>query len=76
MSEKRDPRSFLASVLVQSGYSHSTAEGMVQRALDVHAHELAQKIRSLRDSCAYETDSPEYKHMSGSADLIDPGDAA
>lgn len=62
MSEKRDPRSFLVSVLVQSGYSHSTAGEMVQRALDVHAHELAQKIRAL--------------DWNDAADLIDPGDAA
>jgi hypothetical protein len=36
------------------------------------AHELAEKIRALRDSCDYAEDSPEYKHMTGAADLIDP----
>ena len=45
MSEKRDPRSFLASALVLCGYGHEVAEKLVQQALDEHAHELAEKIR-------------------------------
>jgi hypothetical protein len=36
------------------------------------AHELAERIRSLRDGADYAPDSVEYKHMSGSADWIDP----
>jgi hypothetical protein len=44
----------------------------VREAMDAWAHELAEKIRALRDSCDYDKDSPEYKHMTGAADLIDP----
>ncbi len=40
--------------------------------LDAYAHALAEKIRSLRDSCEYAPDETAYKVMSGSADLIDP----
>lgn len=45
MSEKRDPRSFLASVLVQYGYSHEVAEVLVQRALDAEVFEAAARQR-------------------------------
>lgn len=56
-------------------YGHTAAPGECDSTdylIDAYAHELAQKIRSLRDAGHYEPDSPEYKHMSGSADLIDP----
>ena len=39
-------RSFLARVAVAAGYSHESAEELVQAALDEHAHELAEKIRT------------------------------
>ena len=34
--------------------------------------EAAEEIRSLRDSCHYDVESPEYRHMSGCASLVDP----
>ncbi|MFD5308298.1 hypothetical protein [Streptomyces ardesiacus] len=55
-------RSFIARVAVSAGYSHESAELLVQRALDEHAHELAEKIRDT------------YVDYSADvcADLIDP----
>jgi hypothetical protein len=35
-------------------------------------HSAAEEIRSFRDSCGYDQDSPEYRHMTGSANWIDP----
>lgn len=65
-----NPRSFLGACLVRLGYSHDTAEELVQKALDRHARELAEKIRSE----AGELDGwPETQHaMNKAADLIDP----
>jgi len=40
--------------------------------IDAYAHGLAEKIRGMRDACKYDPDSAEHRHMSGSADLIDP----
>ncbi|MFE3144764.1 hypothetical protein [Streptomyces scopuliridis] len=70
MTERRDPRSFVASVLVQYGYSHETAETLVQRALDAHAHELAERIRNDREP--WEWALAGAHAGSDAADLIDP----
>lgn len=69
MSDRRDPRSFVASVLVLAGYSHATAEKLVQRALDTEAHELAERIRTHEwaDCGPGDTNCP-----CDAADLIDP----
>lgn len=40
-------RSFLARVAVTAGYSHEAAEDIVQKALDEHAHELAEQPPTL-----------------------------
>ena len=53
-------------------YRETGDPGTLVRLLDLYAHQLANRIRGLRDSCNYEPDSPEYKHMTGSADYIDP----
>jgi hypothetical protein len=41
-------RSFITRVAVAAGYSHESAEQLVQEALDEHAHELAEKVLALR----------------------------
>lgn len=69
MSEARDPRSFLASALVLYGYSHDTAETIVQQALDAERHDAAEEIRNsvaLRDL----TDD-HMADCNAAADLID-----
>lgn len=53
-------------------YPETGDPGTLAHLLDLCAHQLAERIRGLRDSCNYEPDSPEYKHMSGAADWIDP----
>jgi hypothetical protein len=53
-------------------YPETGDPGTLPHLLDLYAHQLAERIRNLRDSCHYDADSPEYKHMTGSADHIDP----
>lgn len=53
-------------------YPETGDPGTLRHLLDLYAHELADRIRGLRDGCNYPADSPEYKHMSGAADYIDP----
>lgn len=52
--------------------SQEQARRFARDFLDRHAHGLAERIRRLRDDCHYPEDSPEYRHMTGAADLIDP----
>jgi hypothetical protein len=70
MGERQDSRSFVAQCLVQLGYSHEKAETLVQRALDVHAHELAEKQRDFIGSEEYVSD--DWEAACAVADLIDP----
>jgi hypothetical protein len=53
-------------------YPETGDPGTLNHLLDLYAHQLASQIRTLRDGCRYEPDSPEYKHMTGAADYIDP----
>ena len=61
-------RSFIARVAVRAGYSHEAAEELVQRALDEHAHELAEKIREEARQYGWE----DGEAMKLAAKLIDP----
>jgi len=63
-------RSFMARVAMTAGYSHEAAEDIVQKALDEHAHELAE---TQREACR-KTDDPVYYlgEAGWLADLIDP----
>ncbi|MFB7188425.1 hypothetical protein ACFCZT_24650 [Streptomyces sp. NPDC056230] len=71
MSARRDPRSFLAAALVRYGYAHDVAEALVQQALDVHAHELAERIRAERRRLI--TEGMTLALANGrDVDLIDP----
>jgi hypothetical protein len=64
-------RSFMARVAVTAGYSHEAAEDIVQKALDEHAHELAEQQRATgRDDRCAGTDC--CQPHGGVADLIDP----
>jgi hypothetical protein len=66
-------RSFIARVAVSAGYSHESAELLVQRALDEHAHELAEKQRAFRDKQYGPLEfKAEKKALNGAIDLIDP----
>lgn len=53
-------------------YPETGDPGTLGHLLNLYAHQLAEKVRRLRDDCHYDEDSVEYKHMSGAADLIDP----
>lgn len=53
-------------------YQETGDPGTLPHLLNLYAHELAEQIRRLRDSCNYDPDSVEYRHMTSSADLIDP----
>lgn len=72
---QRDPRSVVASILVQAGFSHDKAEELVQEALDTHAHELAEKQREFPSPSYWDDYRAENIWISARdemADLIDP----
>lgn len=79
MSERRDPRSFLASALVLDGYSHDVAETIVRQALDAERHDAAEEIRNsaegiitgLEKEFPYLDGDDTSKGIHGAADLID-----
>ncbi len=69
MTDLPGARSFVTASLVQLGYSHDTAETLVQRALDEHSHELAERIR--KANLKWEDDTASLARDEA-ADLIDP----
>jgi hypothetical protein len=69
-----EPRSFLGACLVRLGYSHDTAEQLVQAALDRHAHELAEQQRREMRAPGRSYDASRWNRVVDmTADLIDPG---
>lgn len=65
---ERDPRSVVAVSLVRGGYSHETAEQLVQAVLDAHAHELEEKIREAAKTYV----GGAFDGAHAAADLIKP----
>lgn len=47
-------------------------EKIVEKGLRIHAHELAESIRALRNDCKYDMDSVQYRQMTDAASWIDP----
>ncbi|MEV7855136.1 hypothetical protein [Streptomyces sp. NPDC088183] len=73
MSERRDPRSFLVSALIELGYSEGVAEECVRHALDAHAHELAEKQRAEKILPPVDEVEEHVNHVINHlADFIDP----
>ncbi len=52
-------------------YPETGDVGTLSHLLNLYGHELANRIRRLRNSCAYDENSVEYRHMTSCADLVD-----